>query len=178
MSTTRQKAVYFRQNDYAGAGARWAIAVIDVIVLVILYLVILIAGTVITGSFENSFLLAWLLWLPVWLLYVGALHSMGLGAVGYLALGYRLVDYTGERPSLWRSMLRVSAILLLPFEAITDLTCSCSRHTRQAFWDRFAETVVIRKSAQPVGQTELASCLEFALAFTWVMREPRCEEII
>jgi hypothetical protein len=170
-----ENATYFRSEDYAGAAARLAIVVIDSVVLVGGLIVLVIISMILDGFVKGGEFVWYLLFPPFCLLYLGLLHASRFGTIGYLLLGYKLVDYRGKRPALWRELVRGSLLLILPFEVISDVTGSRCPYTRQQFWDRIAETAVVRKGAQPVGQTALVSHFEFSLGLNWVTREANLE---
>ncbi|MBU8934142.1 MAG: RDD family protein [candidate division Zixibacteria bacterium] len=167
-----ERATYFKREDYAGPGTRLAILMLDGLVLIGALVSLLIARAVFADLSKANVMVLVSLWPIVCVLYLGPLHASQLGTIGYLLTGYKLVDYRGERPALWRSFVRGCTILVLGFEAITDITCSNCRHTRQIFWDRIAETVVVRKGAQPEGCAELVTYLEFVASLNWEFREP------
>lgn len=83
------------------------------------------------------------------------------GTVGYRLLGARIVNAQGESPTL-RMLIRrtfLAIVGVLPFGA-TYFSCARSDR-RQAWHDRWANTWVLRKGAQPAGSAEVVERARF-----------------
>ena len=170
---TEQEAVCFAPEDYAGPGVRWAIIAVDICILLLLYVFLLIAGLLLEPSTSISGVAIFgATYSLMWVFYLGVVHSVGLGSVGYRVMGYKLVDYFGRRPTLWRAIVRSGALLLSPSHILIDYVFVLCPRTRQTFWDLTAETVVVRQHAEPQSTARLCSKLVFFVGQTYVWREP------
>lgn len=90
-------------------------------------------------------------WLVACLLYYVAFRRLRGGTFGYRIVGIRLVDRSGNSPSLVRLAGRffLASIATLPFGA-SYLQCWFDPR-RQSFHDRWSGTWMVRKRAEPAG---------------------------
>ena len=58
------------------------------------------------------------------------------------------------------------------FAGTDGVTLESSGSTRQTVWDKLAETVVVRKGAEPAGQNPRAYKQEFVNGMVFVSSEP------
>jgi uncharacterized RDD family membrane protein YckC len=100
-----------------------------------------------------------------WFLFCGAYHvvprRLGVGTLGYLVAGVRIVDGFGHAPG-WKQLFKrfVLGVPFVGFFGMAYLTCA-QNPRRQAFHDRWSGTWVVRRSAvsegpaKPAYQTKL-----------------------
>ena len=162
-------AVWFFPSDYAGFWRRLAIALADSAVIAGSYVtfadvtavVLLVATTTVVlldpAEELSDALLAWLI--PGWLLliygYFVVLKCSRFTTVGYRLAGVRIVDSLGRRPGLSALTLRLSFGLIGPLNVILDaLWIPFDRH-KQALRDKFANTYVVKATAEPAGPARI-----------------------
>jgi uncharacterized RDD family membrane protein YckC len=151
-------AVWFFPSDYAGFWRRLAIALADSAVIAVVLLVATTTVVLLDPAEELSdALLAWLI--PGWLLliygYFVVLKCSRFTTVGYRLAGVRIVDSLGRRPGLSALTLRLSFGLIGPLNVILDaLWIPFDRH-KQALRDKFANTYVVKATAEPAGPARI-----------------------
>lgn len=172
MTHDENKGKYFKHDDYAGPYWRLAIISIDIVVLILLSVLFIIASSILMALIDIPLQWFFFAWLFLCFFYLGPIHSMGIGTIGFKLTGFRLVDQNGQRPSVWRTIIRCGYLLLSPSYYLVDALCTCSPYTRQTIWDKGADTVVVLKEASPIGTISLRYSLEFFLGQCHVFREP------
>lgn len=146
------EGVYFAEAAYAGLGRRFAIQVIDLVVL------LLGAALLMAFVFEvlgwdadydvGSYFLLCVGWIWSYLVLIETLW----GTVGFRLTGVRIVNHQGVRPSLWRMTFRMGLLILGPIHPLIDLVWVGGDSHRQTIRDKFCGTYVIRKNAAPLGR--------------------------
>lgn len=184
--TSPTEAVYFHPDDYATAGRRIAAFILDHVLLFGLLLGICLVLMVwamvehplpaelsdptvdlaernrISREWMRSepvigkFVLGFYGWLFLGVLYYTVVRRLRGGTLGYRLAGIRLVDATGNPPSLGVLAKRfvLAVIATLPLGASYALCARTSR--RQSFHDRWCGTWLVRKRAVPAGRAVVA----------------------
>lgn len=148
---TSEHGVYYQVSDYIGAGKRFVIDLVDVLVAILL-------------SIAASTVLSFIIWddqlaapavlttlIAIWFGYFVLLKSSRFRTIGYVLTGARLVNLQGQRPSIGSLIIRSLFAALGPLNLLFDLFWIPSDPCRQALRDKFAHTYVIRRDAWPAG---------------------------
>lgn len=155
MPSTRQTAgtregVYYAPGDYAGFLKRFVIIIIDFAVLVAAY--VLLAELDVALRSDHGMLPVDLIWLIFALGYLVVLEPW-TGTVGFLVTGVKIVNLSGERPSVFRVGFRLSLwVLGGPFHPLFDLIFLSGDERKQTVRDKLAGTYVVNKDAMPEGK--------------------------
>lgn len=170
-----EKHVLFAPQSYASTLRRIIAAAIDVALLIC---VLTGAGVVLQAKYVPSEVIAMPrsaekqrlinkhmrpVQLPTvggWLLFCAGYHvvlrRMGVGTLGYLVCGVRIVDAFGHAPG-WKQLGKrfILGVPFVGFFGMAYLTCG-QNPRRQAFHDRWSGTWVVRRSAVPEGAAKPA----------------------
>lgn len=150
--------VYYRQDDYAGFTRRLAVSVIDGLVLLLLAFALLVVIPIVAIMFEyfddptGIVLIAWLA--AVWV-YMVPLKRSWLRTVAYQILRIKIVDLRGQRPGIFAMTFRMLMWMFGPFGILTDLIWLGADTEGQSLRDCFAQTYVVRNSAEPIGEAPM-----------------------
>jgi hypothetical protein len=99
------------------------------------------------------------------------LKQSSVGTVGYRIAGVRIVGLDGRPPS-WLSMaVRLLFLLLGPFMLVIDLVWISADKHRQSLRDKFGNTYVVKRTAEPVGAGNIVHCAYDILGFSFSFRE-------
>ena len=150
--TSLGRGVYYAPDDYASAGRRVLIFLIDSLVLGLLLLAIVVGWIVIRG--RPPIVLTLTILMVTWV-YVVACKRSPLRTVGYWLWDCRLVDLQGRTPSLFSLTVRSLLWMFGPFNLLFDLLWCGIDDDRQTLRDRFAQTCLIRNGAVPIGEGEV-----------------------
>jgi len=192
---TNPQPVYFRDEDYAGLGRRIAAFILDHVVLLVLFTIMFVA-TILpyppdvmnrmraaenaverTQIQQEYFRLpavqarvggSMRMWVVLCAFYYIALRRLRGGTLGYRLAGIRLVDVTGQAPGLKVLVKRfvLGAIFTAPLGASYYLCLKDER--RQSLHDRWCNTWLVRKRAEPAGPAALVHRMQ--LVMTWAVR--------
>ena len=163
--------VYYGADQYVGFGRRFAIFLIDGIVL---FAALVAASTAWIFAFDVEHfgmlcladaVLAWA--------YLVPLKRSRLRTLGYRLTRARLVTLRGERPSLFMLSFRELFWVLGPGMLVNDFIWCGIDTDRQALRDRFSGICVVRSSAEPEGPGRIHLAYYFSmgynLRFPWVV---------
>jgi uncharacterized RDD family membrane protein YckC len=87
--------------------------------------------------------------------YFVLLKRSKAGTLGYLVCDVRVVGLDG-RPASFLSLILRTMFAVLGLLSFLDLLWLCGEPHRQALRDKFAQTYVVRRSAQPLGTGRIA----------------------
>ena len=147
METT--DAPYFRRQDYAGFWLRLLVDSIDVFVVTVVWFAVLFALWDAFPSAETALNGALAAFAIIAFFYFVVLKRSRIGTVGYRVGGVRLVGLNGAPPSLFSSTLRL-LFVFCPLNVVDFFWLSGDPH-RQALRDKFAQTYVVKRKAEPIG---------------------------
>ena len=144
--------VYFRREDYAGF---WLRALVDVIDLLLVGVVCLALAWSLwrvlpPGAMAKHLVMA--SWAAAFFCYFVLLKHSKMGTVGYLIGRVRIIGIDGRPADLLPLTLLLSFAVLGPFNWFLDLIWLSGDPHRQALRDKFAQTYVVRRNAQPAGE--------------------------
>jgi uncharacterized RDD family membrane protein YckC len=93
------------------------------------------------------------------------------GSVGYRLGGVRIVGLDGQPAGLLPLTVRLLFMVLGPVNYPLDLAClSCDTH-RQALRDKFTDTFVVKKRAEPAGSGKVIHRFYLILGYNFLFRE-------
>lgn len=135
--------------EYIGVGRRVVAAILDIVILfIIFYLIALATRQTTEGGFNLTGAPAFLGFL-VGILYYVAFEALLGGTIGKLVLGVRVVQMDGSRPgwgpALVRNVLRI--VDFLPFLYIVGIVCIALNKKKQRVGDMVAHTAVVRAAS-------------------------------
>lgn len=127
------------------------------------FLIYMIDGGVLVASFLPAFLISMLFhalspllaqavmaaWFLAAISYLTLLKRSHIGTLGYRALGVKIVDACGHRPSLFKMAVRLVTPILVPEIILIDLHGFGRSDSRQTLADRLAGTYVVVRSIPP-----------------------------
>jgi uncharacterized RDD family membrane protein YckC len=142
--------VIYDQKDYAGFLKRVVIAFVDLLIIILVSATVFFASDYLIYNDELyiNFNFFFTLFFSVW--YLALLKRSKYGTIGYNLTGVKIVDLKGEKPALFKMVLRVLLSLIGPFELIIDIIWLTSEITKQTLRDKYIGTYVIAKKASPV----------------------------
>ncbi len=165
-----RRGVRFPRAAYAGPLRRWAIMLIDLAVVATLGFFAGAAGVALSDSATiAAFACTWLLICYVYLVPLAA----WTGTLGFILTQTKIVDLHGRPPSLRRMTLRLllCAFWLNDLFFVIDLLWSAENDRRQTLRDMLAGTYVVRKSATPSAEGEVAFVYYFLFGLALRVRE-------
>ncbi len=169
------QGVYFLAQDYASVWRRIAIEAIDGAAVVMATAVVTIAATLVfpdPAVVESQTVLLGT-FLFIGFCYFVLLKWSRRRTLGYAIGGVRIVTLRGEHPSLLALAVRYLFAVFGPANVIIDLLWIGNDPYRQALRDKFAQTYVIRKDAQPAGQGIIGYGTYFVLGTSFMFAEVR-----
>jgi uncharacterized RDD family membrane protein YckC len=135
--------VFYARSDLAGLSARLAIGAIDLSVLTFLIVITALPLAILGVEAALKVLV-----IPIAWAYMAALKRTRVGTLGYRMMGFRLVGLDGRPVSLFHATARFVVLLWL---AGVDTFSMVSDENAQTFRDKFAQTYVVRRNAEPAG---------------------------
>ncbi|MEJ2156269.1 MAG: RDD family protein [Desulfobacteraceae bacterium] len=169
--------VIYEKKDYAGFLKRVVIAMIDIVVIA----AVSACGSYFVDSFfsfeETHHKFNFIFIVAFSITYLAILKRSKFRTVGYLLARVKIVDLKGERPSVFKMILRELLILLGPFELFTDIVWLTSEATKQTLRDKYVGTYVIRQNAIPVGKGRLQNVSLGFMGWNLVYREVQESQI-
>ncbi len=135
--------VTFRLDDYAKL---WQRILADVVDVSFLFLSLVLAVAVLPEELTER---VTILWIGFCAFYLVVLKATSLRTIGYRVMKLRLIKLTGKPATVWSCTVRTLFAVIGPLNYGLDLLWIPGDPARQALRDKFAETLVIRESAQP-----------------------------
>ncbi len=169
-----EEGVFFDEKDYAGLVRRLLILLVDGLLLLAGLIATLIVFIVL-----DEFGVADPFWyrsvafgyLSACLLYLVIIKRTDLGTVGYLVAGARIVDLTGNRPSIPKMAFRALFVFLGPANLLIDLLWLTGDTDKQSVRDKIVGTYVVKKGAQPSGRGKQRIVSYTMLGYSLMVRE-------
>ena len=169
--TGSSRGIYFRRKDYASFWLRLLVDLIDVVSVGVLCAA---AVLVLWAFVPGQLLLA--VCAIVFFCYVVLLKRSKGGTVGYRAGGVRIVGLDGQRAGIIPLTVRLLFMVLGPINYLLDLAWLANETQRQALRDKFADTYVVKKRAEPIGSGKLVHRYYEILGYNFLFREIEVEE--
>jgi uncharacterized RDD family membrane protein YckC len=141
-----KKGLIFNQNDYAHFLSRLFADVIDAIIIIVGYILIVLLSP------EYYWNIPMLIWLSLSAIYLVYFKAFTEGTIGYRIAKIKLIDYYGNRPSIWAVLMRTLFAIFGPLNYGLDLLWIGSDKSFQALRDKVVATLVIRKNATPISK--------------------------
>ena len=142
--------VYFRREDCAGFWRRALVDVIDLLLVGVICLALAWSLWRVLPPGAMAIRLVLASWAAFFFCYFVPLKRSKMGTVGYLVGRVRIVGMDGRPPGLIPLTLRLSFAVLGPW--VLDLPWLSGDPYRQALRDKFAQTYVVKRKAEPAGQ--------------------------
>ena len=158
--------IYFRTEDYAPLWRRFMIDFIDGLAVG----VVCAAITAALWGYSSSELFLGI-WFTIFFCYFVILKRSKFGTIGYRVGGVKIVGMNGQTPSVGSLTLRLFFMLLGPMNYLVDVMWLSTDLHKQALRDKFAQTYVVRKEAQPIGQGKVAHRYCHILGYNFLFRE-------
>ena len=159
--------VLYADGDYAGFFRRFLILGVDAAVLAGLWAILLFLQRVLDPDVPLSGTLFWVGAGLSWA-YLTLLEAT-VGTLGLRMTGTRVVTLEGKRPTVFRMTFRLLIWIFGPINAFVDFFWLGGDAYKQTLRDKFAGTLVVRKSATPVGTGDIRlnryQFLVFSLVF-------------
>jgi uncharacterized RDD family membrane protein YckC len=148
MGTTT--VLYYRREDYAGFWLRLLIDVIDSVAAAAVCVAVTFA---LWGLARGDAIL--LMWPAIFFCYFVLLKRSKIGTLGYRVGGVKIVGLDAQPASLLSLTLRFTFMALGPVNYLLDLAWLSSGAHRQALRDKFAQTYIVKRKAEPIGTGRL-----------------------
>ncbi len=87
--------------------------------------------------------------------YLTILKRSNLSTVGFRIGKVKIVNLTGETPSIPTMSLRFLLLSLGPFEFFIDLLWLTGEGTKQTLRDKYVGTYVVKRDATPIGSSTI-----------------------
>jgi uncharacterized RDD family membrane protein YckC len=163
--------VYYKKDDYAGFLKRVVIAIVDLIVLLIAAALSLFVTDYFVHDMNSYLKINFFIVIILSLLYLAILKRTQKGTIGYILTGVKIVNLKGEKPSIFKMVLRASLLVLGPFELVIDIMWLTSEATKQTLRDKYVGTYVVNKAAQPIGKSKLQNASLGVMGWNLLYRE-------
>lgn len=147
--------VYYNRSDYASFTKRVIIAFVDLIVILLISVLILYISNFFINNVETYLDFNFSSFILVSVIYLAFLKRSKYRTLGYIITGVKIVNLKGEKPSIFRMILRVGLLMVGPFELVIDIIWLTSEMTRQTLRDKYVGTYVINQNANPEGYVKL-----------------------
>jgi len=157
-STHISEGVYYDRQAYAGF---WLRLIVDVIDISVIMTISIISTALFMRAFSPSEQLIpvlFLFWAGLWFIYFVLLKRSSFGTLGYKLCKVRIVNLRGERPSILALTFRLIFAAIGPLNMLFDLIWLSGDENRQALRDKFAQTYVVKKTANPIGTGKITYC--------------------
>jgi uncharacterized RDD family membrane protein YckC len=148
--------------DRASYGSFWRRVLADLVDAALLLLLYLGLALITPEENMNYLLLGWLAFA---VLYLTLLKVSRFGTLGYKVAGLRIVNLNGGRVSIFSAVVRLFFAVVGPLNYGIDLLWIPNDPSRQALRDKFADTLVVRRGAAPVGTGKIV--VRRLLFFGW-----------
>ena|SRR5579871_5213615 len=163
--------MYFRREEYASFWVRLLATLIDLIVFgVVLSILTSTAAAVVPDTWARPYLII-TIWAAIALLYFVVLRRSKFRTLGYRACGIKIVGLDGQTPGYLLLTYRLSVGVACALNWPLDFMWLSNDSNRQTIHDKFAQTFVVRLSAQPAGQGRIVvRCYDF-VCYHLIFRE-------
>ena len=150
-SSLISEGVYYDRAAYAGFWVRLIVDVIDISVIMTISIISTTLFMRVFSPSEQLIPILFLLWAGLWFIYFVLLKRSSFGTLGYKLCKIRIVNLSGDRPSIIALALRLIFAIIGPLNILLDLIWLSGDDNRQALRDKFAQTYVVKKNTNPIG---------------------------
>jgi uncharacterized RDD family membrane protein YckC len=170
--------VMYAKADYAGFIRRMLIGMVDGLVFVLL-LIPWFAFVIIFLDTNDAVVqkITWIVAVILSVWYLALLKRSKYRTVGYVLMGVKIVNLQGEKPSVFKMILRLFLPFLGPFTFYIDLLWITSENTKQTLRDKYVGTYVVNKNAVPIRQGRLHAVTLGIMSWSLMYREVKEENI-
>lgn len=169
--------VVYEKKAYAGFYKRVIIALVDLIVIAAISSFCLYITDFIFYYEDSYYKFNFVFILVLSIFYLAILKRSKYRTVGYILTSVKIVDLKGERPSIFKMILRVLLFLLGPFELFIDIIWLTSEATKQTLRDKYIGTYVIAQDAVPVKKGKLQNVSLGFMGWNLMYREVQESQI-
>jgi uncharacterized RDD family membrane protein YckC len=167
-------APYFRREDYAGFWRRLLVDLVDGFVVSGICTAATFALWGVFPSDRMALNASLALWIIVAFLYFVVLKRSPIGTLGYRAAGVRIIGLDGLPARPLALTLRLAYTVLGPLSPL-DLVWLVGDPHRQALRDKFTETYVVKRKAQPIGTGTVVYRYYEIWCYNFIIREIEAE---
>ena len=146
LNNNSNKGAIYPDNAYVGFWVRILVILIDSISLLIIGLAIYIIWNIVQLPDKYFFILMIILTF----FYLTVFKSSNTGTFAYIFLKLKVVDLSGNQPSLFKMITRFALLVIGPLEFILDMIWLTSEPTKQTLRDKIAGTYVIKQDSLPI----------------------------
>jgi uncharacterized RDD family membrane protein YckC len=166
-------SVVFADRDYAGLFRRIVIVFVDAVVIVLAGIFLIAVWVMVSDprDAQEPPPEYWFTWLAIAYVYMVILKRSRLRTLGFWFAGVRIVDHSGQPPSVLRMTFRFLLLILGPIHPIIDLFWLGGDRHRQTLRDKFAGTYVVNRTARPAGPGIRKSAYYNFMAATLIFTE-------
>lgn len=147
--------VIYEKKEYAGFLKRVVIALVDIIVIGVVSVCCLYVTYFIFYYEDTFYKFNFFFTLIFSIFYLAVLKRSRFRTVGYILTRVKVVDLNGQRPSIFKMILRVLLQLIGPFEIVIDILWLTSEATKQTLRDKYIGTYVINQHAVQIRKAKL-----------------------
>ena len=165
-----ETGVYYDPSAYAGLGRRLLILLTDMIGFILLMALMLFPFMYLPESDVTAHAITISL-IVLSLLYFAILKRTSIGTLGYIITGVRIVDLTGNKPSIGRMLFRTLFIVIGPLNLFLDLFWVGNDREKQSLRDKLAGTYVIRKKASILGRGKITFSTYTFFGYSFIFKE-------
>jgi uncharacterized RDD family membrane protein YckC len=162
--------VYYNKEAFLGTWSRVAIGLID---LGVVGITSAIFAAIMSVSLPPPTAPALSV---IGVLLIGAGYFVFLKRTAFRTIGYRMfqvrvVDFQGNRPSIFQMVNRALFLALGPVNGMIDLLWVSSDDSKQAIRDLWSQTYLVRDSVEPAGRGRIITRRYGIMGFNFVFQE-------
>lgn len=163
--------VIFDEKNYAGFFTRVIIAVVDLIVIVVVISATLFITKYLIDDHDIFYYFNMIFFISFWIWYLALLKRSKFRTIGYMLTGVKIVNLRGEKPSIFKMVLRAFLNIIGPFQVFIDFIWLSQETTKQTLRDKYIGTYVIKRNATPVGRGRLQLVILGLMGWSIMYRE-------
>jgi uncharacterized RDD family membrane protein YckC len=169
--------VIYRKKEYAGFLKRVVISLVDIIIISVVSACCLYITDFIFYSEDTYYNFNFFFTLAFCIFYLAILKRSKIRTVGYIITRVKIVDLKGQKPSIFKMILRVLLLFLGPFELFFDIIWLTSEATKQTLRDKYVGTYVINQHAVPIRKGKLQNVSLGFMGWNLMYREVQESQI-
>ncbi|RPH99193.1 MAG: RDD family protein [Calditrichaeota bacterium] len=161
--------VFFQTRDYGSIGRRFLAAIIDIMILVVVFFILSATGQLFSENWAvNLLIFVFIVFTTVYLTWI---KKSPLRTLGYRLAGIKIVTLQNKPPSLVTMFFRLLLMLFYPFQFPIDTLWLINDPHRQSLRDKLTCTYVIREDTIPVGERQIICVNYCLLGFNFLFKE-------